>query len=68
MEGSVESSVLRSSVVWETLARDLNRSASIPRLFVHQDAEAFLKKLAPADLRAIAIRALQLPQQELLRI
>jgi hypothetical protein len=65
MEGG-QSELLHSSVVWQMLARDLNRSASIPRVFVHDAAHPFFADLTPHYVRTVVIDVLGLSLQRTL--
>jgi serine/threonine protein kinase len=56
MEGTTDFSSLHSSPVWKTLADDLNRSASIPRVFVHPKAEPYFKAVSKRELAAAAMK------------
>jgi serine/threonine protein kinase len=60
MEGTTRFAGLHASPVWNTLATDLNRSASIPRLFVHPDVHPILKGLPREPLSDLAKKRLGL--------
>jgi hypothetical protein len=61
MEG--RSQTLFGSIVWKTLAEGLNRSASIPRVFVHPAAAPVLRALPEATVRQRVIEVLDLTGQ-----
>jgi hypothetical protein len=49
--------------VWDTLAKNLNRAASVPRVFVHPRAEPMFASIPPEDVLEAARRVLDLPIQ-----
>lgn len=60
-ELSTGASGLHASDVWQSVAENLNRAASTPRLFAHPSVAALLARVPLDEIRGIATEVLELP-------